>query len=216
MAATGEYRAVLMDCQMPMMDGFQATAELRRHAGPRHTPVIAMTASALIEDRQRCLDAGMDDFIAKPIDPAVLDRVLDRWIDAAAPAGDTAEPDRPSGGVRAIAEGIDDRLSLLRNGAQPVPEDLASRLVAAVREQVPASLARIDAAVQASDAPTVAALAHDLIGVAGNIGADELASECARLQFVAGAGDMAPIAAAVAAVRAAFGRTEQALDLITV
>jgi PAS domain S-box-containing protein len=81
------YDAILMDCQMPKMDGFQATAELRRRERDRHVPVIAMTAGALAEDRQRCADAGMDDYVAKPVDVDELRAVLDRW---------TAVPVRPS------------------------------------------------------------------------------------------------------------------------
>jgi PAS domain S-box-containing protein len=83
--ATRAYAAVLMDCQMPKMDGFEATRELRRREdGRRHLPVIAMTAGALAEDRQRCLDAGMDDYLAKPIDLAELRAVLERWVFAPA------------------------------------------------------------------------------------------------------------------------------------
>jgi PAS domain S-box-containing protein len=80
LAGTGQYAAILMDCQMPKLDGYGATRELRRRERPdRHIPVIAMTASALAEDKRRCLDAGMDDYLAKPIEPAALRAALTRW-----------------------------------------------------------------------------------------------------------------------------------------
>jgi CheY-like chemotaxis protein len=74
------YSLVLMDCHMPGMDGYAATRELRRREnGARRIPVIAMTADAYDADRQACFDAGMDDFIAKPVKLQDLGQVLDRW-----------------------------------------------------------------------------------------------------------------------------------------
>jgi PAS domain S-box-containing protein len=76
-----DYAAVLMDCQMPELDGFEATRRIRkREAESRHTPVIAMTADAMHGDRERCAEAGMDDYVSKPIRPEQLAAVLRRWV----------------------------------------------------------------------------------------------------------------------------------------
>ncbi len=77
----GKYDLIFMDCQMPEMDGFETTRELRALEGDSaHTPIVAMTAHATTEDRNRCLEAGMDDYIAKPIRLEALRKILERWL----------------------------------------------------------------------------------------------------------------------------------------
>ena len=76
----GHYQVVFMDCQMPVMDGYSATAEIRKHSQFAELPIISMTANAMKGDREKCLAAGMNDYITKPIDPEVLARKLGEWL----------------------------------------------------------------------------------------------------------------------------------------
>jgi len=89
------YDLVLMDCQMPDIDGFEATSIIRKEASGvlnPHIPIIAMTASTMQGDRERCIRAGMNDFVAKPVKPGELAEVLARWLALAKTTGDSMQP----------------------------------------------------------------------------------------------------------------------------
>ncbi len=107
------YDAILMDCQMPVMDGYTATVELRRRPATREVPIIAMTAATFAADRQRCFDSGMDDFIAKPVRSATLQATLNRWLRTGSdepPAGRAAK----TGPMEPHYSAVRDRIKAVR------------------------------------------------------------------------------------------------------
>jgi PAS domain S-box-containing protein len=208
LAIRNSYRAVLMDCQMPTMDGYTATAEIRRREGTaRHTPVIAMTASAFSEDRDRCLAAGMDDYITKPIDPDQLYTVLARWIAYSSPATSTDQVSR-------IREAVTHRLAEIREDLPPVSGDLASRLVRSFRTRVPETLTLLGAAVGGDDRRSVEEQAHVLKGVAGHLGAADLAALCDEMEAAARAGQLASAPELLTRIHAELDRVHHALDAL--
>jgi PAS domain S-box-containing protein len=191
MAAPVAYDIVLMDMQMPVMDGVSATEEIR--LDPRHAalPIVAMTANAMQVDRDRCIAAGMNDFVTKPIDPEALWQALARWIrprdglGQAFAAPQTTElalptPFAPAGEVlpRDIA-GLDMALGLRRvMGKEALYLSLLRKFLAGNQ----AGLAPLDQALAAGDRATAERLAHTLKGVAGNIGASDLQASMARVE----------------------------------
>jgi CheY-like chemotaxis protein/HPt (histidine-containing phosphotransfer) domain-containing protein len=199
--AGGAYVAVLMDCRLPGLDGYQATAEIRRREGPsRHTPIIAMTASATREDRDRCLAAGMDDHVAKPVMVGDLQAVLARWLPEEAPAADAAGP---------AAEVIDhDRLAALMELDQDGQGSrLLTRLAAAFLSGAPADLAGLRAAVERGDAAAVGNVAHHLKGAAATLGSGGVVDLCEDIELLAGAD-------ALASAGGLLGRLEEELDRV--
>lgn len=111
----GDYAAILMDVQMPEMDGIAATREIRRHHGPDTLPIIAMTAHAYAEEKQRCLDAGMNDHLAKPVDPMRLVQVLHHWLSLGLPVAAAPLPEAlPPFDLEAALRRVNGKADLLR------------------------------------------------------------------------------------------------------
>jgi CheY-like chemotaxis protein len=220
---------VLMDLQMPEMDGFQATAELRGNARFASLPIIAMTAHATIEERQRCLAAGMNAHVAKPIDPALLFETLARFyqpmpesapsegqvveaarLDASA---QRASPSPAADGLPSV-EGLDAADGLLRVAGN---RNLYTKLLRQFAEQQADAPTRIADALHAGDHAVAERLAHTVKGVAGNLGAGPVHRSAAALeQAIASHGDAKGVdalreglardlAALVSGLRAALG-----------
>jgi polar amino acid transport system substrate-binding protein len=169
--AVDRFDLVLMDIQMPVMDGFTATKTLRKIEQFKQLPIIAMTAHAMKDDKQRCLDAGMNDHIAKPIDPAVLQQVLSQWLAVAdrSPESGGVKPDRSSD--KDAIDGLDESRGVIQVGGN---KTLYTRLVAEFYARHQQDLSKIESAVNQNDIDTAHRIAHTMCGVAGNIGASDL------------------------------------------
>jgi len=193
---------------MPIMDGYAATAELRRREGTnRRLPVIALTASALTDDRQRCLDAGMDDFIRKPIDPGELRTTLERWTTTNPSLG--TGPDH----IRRIWQGIAERLHDIRDGTPEQTGDLGTRLLTSFLSRTPGLLTDITTAIDTDDTATLEERAHSLSGAAGNIGANLVAGLSSELEKCARSGDLTTVAETLARLRTEADHLQHALAI---
>jgi signal transduction histidine kinase/DNA-binding response OmpR family regulator/HPt (histidine-containing phosphotransfer) domain-containing protein len=210
-----QYAAVLMDCQMPEMDGFAASREIRRReGGARHTPIIAMTAAAMQGDRDRCLAAGMDDYIAKPVRKTALADTLSRWL--VTPPGmtatgsavglDTSRSDQGTvGDVDALLDG-----EALRSLAQDDPE-LPALLIAQFEQDAPRRVAALHAALDAGDADAVRRAGHLFKGEASTIGARALQAICLELEQAGARGLLAGADGLLARLDGTYARTQAAL-----
>jgi len=174
----GEHAAVFMDCQMPVLDGYAATARIReRERDGQRIPVIAMTAHAMAGDRERCLQAGMDDYVAKPVRPEDLDAVLDRWLGeapAAEPA-DLAGPHANGDGAQLVDEGR------IRSFVQDFP-GMAEQLLDVFAETTPPLVQALRDAAQRGDDTAVGRTAHELKGSCRNMGAVAMADVCVAIE----------------------------------
>jgi signal transduction histidine kinase/ligand-binding sensor domain-containing protein/DNA-binding response OmpR family regulator/HPt (histidine-containing phosphotransfer) domain-containing protein len=178
---------VLMDLQMPEMDGYQATKAIRSHARFASFPIIAMTAHATIEERQKCLDAGMNGHVSKPIDPAALFETVERFVVAGAVkvqglAVSAAEPVPVSVSdedTLAAVPGLDVADGLARVGGNT---KLYKKLLHRFATTEADAAERIATALAAPDRALAERLAHTIKGVAGNIGAAEVQQAAAVLE----------------------------------
>ncbi|HJQ29832.1 MAG TPA: ATP-binding protein, partial [Rubrobacter sp.] len=189
LSGTG-YAAILMDIQMPEMDGYEATREIRRREGDAHrTPIIAMTAHALQSDREKALSSGMDDYLSKPVRPEQLDRVLERWISQAPRHGRT--PGRTTIGSTAADDSLDQTvLADLRTIQQEGGANIVEMLIESFLDETPTHVAALREAAAQGDTTLFKRKAHALNGICRGVGASRMASICQELERLAGLGDM--------------------------
>jgi PAS domain S-box-containing protein len=174
------FDVVLMDVQMPEMDGQTATRLLRADARFHHLPILAMTAHALVEERQRCLDAGMNDHVTKPIDPDALFAAIRKWVTPRATPAEVPEKTAAAPALELpVIPGVDMADGLNRMAGN---RRLYRRLLEQFCEKESATGRQIEQAIQSGDRATAERLAHTLKGVAGNLGIAAVQEAAARLE----------------------------------
>jgi PAS domain S-box-containing protein len=216
------YDLVLMDIQMPVMDGLETTAVIRSAGSQgknRRVPIVAMTARGMFGDRERCLAAGMDGYITKPVVPVELVGVLRRWLpDATGTAAPVGGPPSDADALEAAATGgagppsppgapapdadalVWDRVGMLARVMGDAT--LADEIVAAFLQDAPRQLGAIRTALVAQDLPALARQAHALKGATANFGGDRASRAARQLEQSAQAGDLAAAQTWVAELQA--------------
>ncbi len=234
--AAEHFDAVLMDIQMPGMDGYQTTAHIRanpRFAAPR-LPVIAMTAHAMTSDRDKALLAGLDDYVSKPVNADRLTEVLLRWLP---PTGEPVvpqtsevspvfgasevgrEPPRPGAAAPADA-GLPRQILACLNTAAAInrlggDQKLYRRILGLFREEHSGLLEEIREALQQADEPLARSRAHSLKGLAGTLGADEIMALSKQLETDIASGDPASVQDCLSDLQPRFAALISALELLT-
>ena len=203
-----EYSAVLMDCMMPVMDGYSATREWRKFEAENNrerVPILAMTANAMAGDRQKCLDSGMDDYMAKPLNKQLLEQMLNRWLESGpAPQLEHIEPERvveppdasdlppevavlrPRGAVK--SESVLDRQVL--NDLIDIMGDEYVDLIQVYLEDTPNCISQLSEAVEAADVEGMIAPAHSLKSTSANLGAMGLSEMAKDVEYGARQGTL--------------------------
>jgi len=192
--AKSDFDLVLMDCQMPIVDGFEATRRIRADRSPNSAvTIVAMTANAMAGDRELCISAGMDDYIAKPFTLDQLTAVLSRWAEASTPAEPTADPESESLGV--VNEGALHELMDIMGGQ-------LDDLLDVFESESPQLISDMEDAVRGQDAAGLRRAAHSLKSSAAVFGATELSAGAAAIE--ASTAPPEELAGAVARIRSDY------------
>ena len=207
------YDLVLMDMRMPVMDGVEATRQIRnpRSGVLNHDiPIVAMTANVQQSDCKRCLDAGMNDFVPKPVSTQSLRQALKRWLplnrsEIATPAGEPiSSPDAETALAAFDRDGMLQRLEGDR--------ELAGQVIAAFLDEAPSRVKALKKLIESRDAAGASLEAHSIKGAAANVGGDALRAAAYAMETAAEAGDWSAVGSAMPALEAKLIELEQTIE----
>jgi CheY-like chemotaxis protein len=197
-----------MDCQMPEMDGYECARRIREREPRDHIPIIAMTAYAMVGDKEKCLAAGMDDYVAKPVELEALRRAMIRW----APTSGATRDSTPSSGCERDA-GLDHaRLGQLAALAGASNPEFLQRVLDQFLRDATQRLSLIHRAVDAQDPIALHHAAHALKGLASNVGAKGMARLSASLQELGEANHFNPAPALTAQLEEEFTSVREEIN----
>jgi len=206
-----QYDLVLMDCQMPVLDGYGATRRWREIEQARRAthrlPIVAMTANAMAGDRQKCLDAGMDDYLPKPVTKGELERCIERWRGASLAVPETLPPPEETA-VRSPPVLDDSVLDELRE----VLGDEVDKIVQVYLEDAPRLIAQLERAAVGNDPIALRVAAHTLKSSSANVGARTLSDAARDLEHGARDGTLGQPEALVARIVTEFAQVRRALQ----
>jgi CheY-like chemotaxis protein len=201
----GAPEVILMDCQMPEMDGFTATAEIRRResrVGSERIPIIALTAHAMVEDRERCLTAGMDDYLCKPFTPYELRDVLLRWLPKQEREIHLEEPGVLDHGA----------LDFFREPVKNGSPGMLNTIIQSYLESAPRLIETLQTAAARADSGALRYAAHTLKSSSASLGALALAELCGDLETTSNAGNLAYAAEILPTLEAEYRAVREALS----
>jgi two-component system sensor histidine kinase/response regulator len=204
------YDLVLMDVQMPEMDGFEATKAIREKKDERRNiPILAMTAHAMKGDRERCLGAGMDDYVSKPIEPQELLDAIKKWVRA-----DADEQEGTEAGVRQqsrVCDPIVNIEAVLQNRFDG-DIDFFAEMLREFLAYAPKQLENLERSLDASDGRVVESEAHSLKGAAGNLGARRIAELALEMELAGRTGELSTAPVALENLRSELKRVQEYVD----
>ncbi|MFZ3210107.1 MAG: PAS domain-containing protein [Terriglobales bacterium] len=202
-----DYDVVLMDCEMPAMDGYETTRRIRAQAGVRDpdVPILALTADAMSETRERCLEAGMNDYLTKPLEPQELDQALKRWLTPV-----VGEAETLTGHQLARVKAIFDEEGLLKR--LMADKILATKIIAGFLQDIPTKLCTLRKLLEERDASGIRLQAHSLKGAAATISAGALRDVACEMQEAATAGDLERSATLLPRAEEEFERLKATLE----
>ena len=206
----GAYSLILMDIQMPGMDGLEATRQIRaaeRQNDAHPVRIVAVTANAYDSDREDCLAAGMDDYLSKPFSDEQFCTIIDRWLPQTAPAS-SSPAERDSTSDLGPSAGLDSAVIEPLRVGKP---DLWKRLVGIFLENTPATLAALEQAIAGDDFTSVQMTAHTLRSSCGNMGAATLSELCGKLETAGQEGNSEACTSLLADIQREFDLVAAAL-----